>query len=323
MRPSIIISLQTPGTKGCNWPTCQHNTTCKGNRLEWVTAEGHACDGDSNRRAKLRLVAPHHKTRPNSKDQQISFILPDDMQTLVQFHITTGLATIKQSLGIADDDPEAPCTVFVWGSTGNPVSPQQVSQLWKRKVLPAGFGFGAQLGRAAFCTLVRDDAAANGFGGLVDEDGAAAIMGNSITMWDTVYDREFRQRRAQAVAYNIATFRQGVLSNSANATAGAGAGVAGGDVATVVVAAAAAAGGVAGGGGHASGAAQAHVITDLIDLASESETESETNSEPEWSDSEAETEPPSDWSASDSSNDADDDHALSESDDEFLECMSE
>jgi hypothetical protein len=48
------------------------------------------------------------------------------MQTLVQFHITTGLATIKQSLGIADDDPEAPCTVFVWGSTGNPVSPQQV-----------------------------------------------------------------------------------------------------------------------------------------------------------------------------------------------------
>jgi hypothetical protein len=194
--------------------------------------------------------------------------------------------------------------------------------LWKRKVLPAGFGFGAQLGRAAFCTLVRDDAAANGFGGLVDEDGAAAIMGNSITMWDTVYDREFRQRRAQAVAYNIATFRQGVLSNSANATAGAGAGVAGGDVATVVVAAAAA-GGVAGGGGHASGAAQAHVITDVIDLASESETESETDSEPEWSDSEAETEPPSDWSASDSSNDADDDPALSESDDEFLECMSE
>jgi hypothetical protein len=282
-----------------------------------VTAEGQACDSDSNSLAKLRLVAPHHKTRPNSKEQLISFILPDDMQPLLQFHINTGLGSIKQSLGIADDDPWAPSTVFLWGSTGKPVSAQQVSQLWRRKVLPAGFGFGAQLGRAAYCTLVRDDAFASGLGGLVDEDGAAAIMGNSITMWDTVYDREFKKRKAQAAAYSIATFRQGVLSNSACVGAGVGA-TAGGAGGLAVVAVAA--------GGPAQAPGSAEVIDLVSDSESDSESEtdsepgSETDSEPLWPDSEAETEPSSDWPASDSS---DDDPALTESEDEFQDCMSE
>jgi hypothetical protein len=78
----------------------------------------------------------------------------------MRVRVCTGLRTIRHGLRL--DEAECPSNVFVWGSTGKVISPQQVSQLWRRLVLPPGYGFGAQAGRAAHCTLVRDDALTSG-----------------------------------------------------------------------------------------------------------------------------------------------------------------
>ena len=221
MRPSILITLLLPGTQGCNWPSCQHKDRCKGNRLEWVYPEGATTSNPNNPLVQVRLVAPHHKTRPNGKEQPIDFLLPKELLVLAKFHLLKGLRIIQQHLSYGDDEHTFPSTVFLWHSTGKVVQPQQVSQLWRRRVLPPGFKFGPQVGRAAFCTLVRDDAEASGLpvAGL-DEDGAAVVMGNSITMWDTVYDRDFRQRRAQVVVDQMASWRQAVLARAGNAAGG-------------------------------------------------------------------------------------------------------
>ena len=41
---------------------------------------------------------------------------------------------------------------------------------------------------------------------------AAQVMGNSLRMWDMVYDREHKQRAAQAAIDNLAQWRQAVMA---------------------------------------------------------------------------------------------------------------
>jgi hypothetical protein len=165
-------------------------------------------------------VAPHHKTNTLSKDvKPISFTLPADLQPLLKQHLLTGLAkvwepwacTVEDEEDVSEGDMEQlPPTVFIWASTGKQIMPQQVSKVWTRVVLPPGFAFGPQRARAAFCTLVREDAVQ---AGLPFEEGAAAqVMGNSLQVWDMVYDRHHRQRQAQAAVDYLAEWRATMLA---------------------------------------------------------------------------------------------------------------
>jgi hypothetical protein len=133
--------------------------------------------------------------------------------------------------------------------------------MFQKVVVPSGFKISPQVARAAFSTLVRDDAMQGGFGNVIDQDGAAALMGHSIEMWDEVYDRKYAARRAQEAVDNLARFRHSLLP----ATAGPG------------VAAA-----VGGGGGGAAAAAggggSVGVESDILLPESDCEYESESES---------------------------------------------
>lgn len=327
MRPSIIITLSLPGSCGCLWPNCQHKDKCLGNRLEWCPGTGASSSSNSSSEPKLRLVAPHHKTNPNAKQKPISFVLPPELQELFQFHVKVGLPLIRDALGVGGDDGH----VFVWHSTGKPVSPQQVSQLWNRVVLPPCFHFGPQVARAAFCTLVRDDAVASGLPSNFTEDGAAMVMGNSILMWDEVYDRDYRQRLAQAAVDNLAAWRQRLLASTPSAfeppVAGAAVAAVGVDAPLVTR------GAQPTSVGHVAAAAAAASVIDLVsDTDPDSDSEGASASEPDW-DSQTDTEQVSDWETdgeteSESGSEQELSAAaefmvVSESDDEFFDCMSE
>jgi len=219
LRPSILITLQRPGYQGpCLWPNCQLKHSCLGNRLEWEQQPG-AAGSSSNSSAnlgKLRLVAPHHKTSKTARERQISFTLPNDLQPLFSYHIQAGLGKLWEPFSFEDYDDEVgmelPPTVFISSSTGKPLLPQQVSQVWNKVVLPEGVRFGPQTARAAFCTLVRGHSTATGQPPPFEEDAAAHVMGNSLRMWDMVYDREHKQRAAQAAIDNLAQWRHAVLA---------------------------------------------------------------------------------------------------------------
>jgi hypothetical protein len=258
-RPSVVITLQHPAYNGdCLVPRCQHKARCKGNRLEWAVPPQQA--GSTSTVRKLKLVAPHHKTRPDAQEKIIEFFLPDDMQELMRVHLSVCLPLISQCFSY-DTENGLPPTVFIWPSTGKQVSPQQVSKMFQKVVVPSGFKISPQVARAAFSTLVRDDAMQGGFGNVIDQDGAAALMGHSIEMWDEVYDRKYAARRAQEAVDNLARFRHSLLP----ATAGPG------------VAAA-----VGGGGGGAAAAAggggSVGVESDILLPESDCEYESESES---------------------------------------------
>ena len=215
IRPSILISLQQPDYQGpCLWPSCQHKDTCLGNRLEWVDQPAAAASSsNSSSQGLLKLVAPHHKTSKNAKERLISLVLPSELQPMFKYHIRSGLGQIWEPFSFeADDDDEGmelPPTVFISSSTGKALLAQQVSQIWSRVVLPASVSFGPQTARSAFCTLVRQG------GQPMDEDAAAHVMGNSLQMWDMVYDRQYKERKAQAAVDSLAEWRQAVLAEAA------------------------------------------------------------------------------------------------------------
>lgn len=310
MRPSVVITLQHPAYTGdCLHPKCQHKSRCKGDRLEWALPPP-TPGSPSSTIKKLRLVAPHHKTRPDAKEKLIAFFLPAEMQEMMRVHLTTGISVISQRFSY-DTENGLPPTVFITASTGKQMSPQQVSQVFQRTVVPSGYRISPRVARACFSTLVRDDAMQNGFGVLYDEDGAAAVMGNSIEVWNSFYDRKYAERRAQEAVDSLARFRQSLVA-SANpaAVAGAGAGV---GVAAAVVAATVAAAGV----GGAAPSVQHEVIEILSDTESESESELESETETDSSSMDV-----SDTSSSDDMS-GHEGGGVSSSDEEFLDCMSE
>jgi hypothetical protein len=218
VRPSILISLQHPDYQGpCLWPSCQHKDTCLGNRLEWVNQPAAtASSSTTSSQGLLKMVAPHHKTSKTAKERLISLVLPSELQPMFKYHIRSGLGQIWEPFSFeAEDDDEGmelPSTVFISSTTGKPLLPQQVSQIWSRVVLPAGVSFGPQTARSAFCTLSRQG------GQPMDEDAAAQVMGNSLQMWDLVYDRQYRERKAQAAVNSLAEWRHVVLAEAAESS---------------------------------------------------------------------------------------------------------
>ena len=200
IRPSIIISLVLPGYLGpCIHQDCQHPRCCKGNRLEYGP------NGDS-----LLLVAPHHKNTKRWKGKVISFELPPELFTLLHAHIQGGHVVLTRCL--PDGQGEVDPRVFVLESTGQPLSPANVSQLWCRTALSrVQARFGPQMCRSIFVHERRSSGRVGG----PEDDAAAHVMGNSLSTWDAVYDRSYDRRRAQGAVDAMQQWRAGVLADAA------------------------------------------------------------------------------------------------------------
>jgi hypothetical protein len=178
---------------------------CKGNRLEVREVSIKLEGGGEEKELQSWLVAPHHKSSKWGR-QPIICCLPHDLAYLYYFHILCGLPAMLEEHGQAPFPNNHQPYVFLWASTGKPVVPQQVSQLFSRLVLPKGCTLPPQKARAAFVTAMRD---AKPYLGL-DEQQAAAVMGHSIKMWHQVYDKKQSSRTAATVAQVLADWRHQV-----------------------------------------------------------------------------------------------------------------
>lgn len=203
LRPSVIASLQMPEYTGpCMWEGCQHPEKCKGNRLQWHGSSSHSSSTTTSS-SSIRLVAPHHKSGKHVSSQPIDCVLPAELSTLMLFHLHKGRQLLVQSY-VAEGLQE-PTTVFIT-EQGTSCTAAEVSQVWRDTVLPPGYNFGPQTARGAFVTLARGDDC------FVEPAGAAAVMGHSLNMWDTVYDKQARQKGVQAAVDGLADWRKKVVA---------------------------------------------------------------------------------------------------------------
>jgi hypothetical protein len=231
LRPSVLISLQHPDYKGpCLHPDCQHPLKCKGNRVEVLEPEADSTDTDTTSSncsfhsaascsSQVRLVAPHHKVSRYWGRGPIDCELPPELADLYQAHYKGGWELVVQ---LAQSDKADSRYFFLQAHKGQQLLPQQASQIFAKVVLPASSRFGAQKARGIFVTAARDKQL-----GELDEGAAAVVMGNSLSVWEQVYDRSRVSRSAAKNVAALAQWRQGVLAAARGAAAPRGVGAAG------------------------------------------------------------------------------------------------
>ena len=188
---SVLLTITAPPFKGCMHPDCQHQATgCRGNRVHPHPVSG-----------RWLLDIHHHKNTRVWHGKAIKIKLPVEVAELLQHHLTWAKA---QLTGMHDE--QVPPTLFVNTSTGAPLKPQEVAKVWSKTVLQgSGVHFGPHLCRSIFVVGNRDR-------GLPDSPGMAMLMGNSQAVWDSVYDRHFNNRQADAAMHAMQDWRAGMLS---------------------------------------------------------------------------------------------------------------
>lgn len=191
---SVLLHLTGPPHAGCIHPDCQHKQAgCLGNRVHKHPTTG-----------IWWLDIPHHKNTKAWKGASLKFELPTEVAQLLEHHITWGHSTLT-----GHTEQYAP-NLFVNTTTGLPLKDQEVSQVWSKTVLEgSGVHFGPQLCRSIFVSGTRD-------AGLPSPAGMAMIMGNSQAVWDSVYDRHFNTREAQAAMQLMPAWRHKMLQQAPN-----------------------------------------------------------------------------------------------------------
>lgn len=145
---------------------------------------------------------PHHKNTRAWNGVAIKFQLPQEVAELLEHHLTWGHRSLTGMVEVV-----AP-TLFVNTSTGMPMKDQEISQVWSKTVLEGtGVHFGPQLCRSIFASSTRDISIPN-------TTGMAMIMGTSQAVWDSVYDRHFNSREAQAALDQMPALRQKLLEEA-------------------------------------------------------------------------------------------------------------
>lgn len=189
---SVLLNLTGPPHLGCIHPDCQHKASgCLGNRVHRHPSTG-----------TWWLEIPHHKNTKAWNGVSLKFELPTEVAELLDHHITWAHSTLT---GLTEQF--AP-NLFVNTTTGLPLKDQEVSQVWSKTVLEgSGVHFGPQLCRSIFVSGTRD-------AGLPNPSGMAMIMGNSQAVWDSVYDRHFNTREAQAALQLMPAWRQQMLAQA-------------------------------------------------------------------------------------------------------------
>lgn len=213
VRSSVVCSLHHPSYNGpCLHPDCQHPQHCLGNRLEWRAPQ--ACSSNTTTR-ELWLVAPHHKSSRSKgfKGKPIECHLPSPLSDLMSAHLKAGRDLL---LSCGEKKDSASPFVFFLVSNGEPISDARASQIFSKVVLPSGFGFGPQKARSIFITGSRAGTISN-----ISEADAAHVMGNSLRMWEEVYDKNHALKTQAQNQQAIAKWRQEVKAKNATALAAA------------------------------------------------------------------------------------------------------
>jgi hypothetical protein len=90
-----------------------------------------------------------------------------------------------------------------------------MSLFWKKTVMPAGVSLPPRDARHVHVTGVRVAAAARAAAGPADfEEGGTYGMGNSIDMWNKVYDKDYKDRQVQSTIEHLRQWRQQVMSET-------------------------------------------------------------------------------------------------------------
>ena len=197
-----------------------------GNRVEVVPgvvhtldipAEGTNTNNQQLRFLQYRLVAPHHKSERH-RNRPIDYLLPQDLCLLLDFHIKHGLKIIMSSQQDTLNLAYSSMTfLFVMPTTRKPLLKQQVSQVWKRVVLPEAYRFGPQVARSAFATGIRNSQLIP----RADFSTAAAAeaMGHTLQVWNNTYDKLYMQQAVQRSVDALGQWREQVLLQQAQAAA--------------------------------------------------------------------------------------------------------
>jgi len=164
---------------------------------------------------KYRLVAPHHKNERHSGNP-LEIDLPRELCVLLDYHLSYGMDLVMGGRYSPEDQP----FVFVKGSTLKQLVAQQVSQIWCARVLPPRFRFGPQTARSVFVTGMRDDSLPRPD---FTEEAAAEAMGNSLEVWEKVYDKLQRTRAVQDSIGHLAKWRESLVEKRVAALAAAAA----------------------------------------------------------------------------------------------------
>jgi hypothetical protein len=210
LRPSVVLSLQVPTYTGpCRWPGCQ-DSSCKGNRLEWLPLGASSSSPTVVQQQQLRLVAPHHKNSTRSRAEAICYTVPEEVSCLLRFTLQVGRGVV---CGSSQQQQQQQPWVFCQPG-GKQMHPSQLDNTWFSTVLPPGITMPPQRARSGFGTLYRSSAGAGGQQQLQHQAAMAAAMGNSVRVWDTVYDRLVGQRQVQAGIDSLREWRQQVLASS-------------------------------------------------------------------------------------------------------------
>lgn len=203
IREFIIINLMLPTYDGpCLHQNCQHASRCPGNRVTYVHSQ--------DERVGLKLEAMHHKTSKHAHSSKpLSVPLPWEVYLLLEAIITRCRRVIVAALPAKDRLLVTP-HLFLWPSTGKPVKAQQVSQLFKQMVMPEMVvKFGPQWCRTIFvgerCSSSRVDV------GMSDE-AAARVMGTSLRVWETEYDKFKAARQIAEVQKAMPGWRKELLA---------------------------------------------------------------------------------------------------------------
>jgi hypothetical protein len=213
LRPSVLLSLQVPSYTGpCKWKGCQ-DSMCRGNRLEWV----HLGPSSSNpvvvQQQQLRLVAPHHKNSTRPRAEAITYTVPEELACLLRFTLQVGRRVVCGSTLQQQQHPWLFCQ-----PGGKQMQPTQLASTWTSTVLPPGITMPPQRARSAFVTLYRSVEGGEQQLGQQQQQqqqqAVAAAMGNSVGVWDTVYDRLVGQRHVQAAINSLKGWREQVLASS-------------------------------------------------------------------------------------------------------------
>ena len=148
------------------------------------------------------MHVPHHKNTRKWNGQPIKVQLPDEVAQLLRHHVDWGHTLLTRVTKTPN--------VFVNVSTGAPMKPQEMSEVWSQTVLEGtGVHFGPHTCRSIHVVGTKDL-------GLQMHPGHAMVMGSSFeTIWERIYDKKFNDRQVEAAMAEMPQWREAMRQAAA------------------------------------------------------------------------------------------------------------
>ena len=193
IRISCVRGLVLPSYAGkCHKEDCILGPSCHGNQLQRTSTRA------------LHMHLPHHKNEAKWGRAAISFNLSQDLDVVMDLHISKGHKLLTDYIGIEDV-----CHVFV-DRQGRPFTDSNLTNYWDRMLISMGLNtpISPSLCRQVF---VHERRSAERVPGPSDR-GASMVMGHSLAQWSKWYDIDFHKRESQQAVDAMSTWRHSLLN---------------------------------------------------------------------------------------------------------------